>query len=85
MLLAIPATSASSERLWSSAGFLHAGRENLAAQHLVMLTVIRDWLLAFPQETDGADPVMKALSEQARQIAQKKPISGIENVLFLID
>lgn len=67
-LLSVPASSAFSERLWSSAGFLHDNRENLTAEHLVMLTVIRDWLLAAPQEISSQDAVMDALNEQVRCI-----------------
>ena len=53
-LLSVPASSAFSERLWSSAGFLHENRENMTAQNLVRLTVIRDWLLQVGAESRSA-------------------------------
>lgn len=69
-LLSIPASSAFSERLWSSAGFLNNDRENLQAQNLVRLTVIRDWLQQLGRDSGGTkDRVIEALNEQIQLIA----------------
>ena len=62
-LLSIPASSASSERLWSSARFLHQSRENIMPQNLVHPTVVHDFLLN--ESSDGSpDRVLDKLSQQ---------------------
>lgn len=49
MYLAIPATSASAEPAFSSAGFLLDGRERLTTEHLEMQLIIRDKLIEWKE------------------------------------
>lgn len=79
LLLSIPASSANFERLWSSAGFLHENRENMTPEHLMMLTVIRDWLLAVPNEAVSA--VLRALHAEVKKIQEKAASDAAEVII----
>jgi hypothetical protein len=61
MLLGIPASNASAERLFSSAGFLADGRDRLEIQTLEWLTIIRHFLVAAQHTSERAELIQKML------------------------
>lgn len=74
MFLGIPASNTSAERLFSSAGWLADGRENLEITTLEDLAVIRHFLLTNPdQEVDRLlENVAAAVEEEEELEAQEQ-------------
>lgn len=70
LLFATPASSASPERVFSSASYIQAGRERLSPTHLHQLTVVRDYI-----RQDDYD--FKDLYEKS-EVAVKEALANLE-------
>jgi hypothetical protein len=77
LLFATPASSASAERVFSSAGFLQSGRERLTTQHLKQLTVLRDYVLQVDYNFDDFHRNCEPAVSKALDRFQAEPESAV--------